>query len=77
MDRYPYYFEATFYDEMTSKNVEEGGFIVATSYNDAMYQITELYEPGLIDVKLECLDDCALFFDRETARKFRKMIEEA
>ena len=75
MDRYPFYFEATYADDVTG-DVHEGGFIIAADYPDAMQQIVAIYEPGLIDIKLECLDDCALFFSLDKARKIRDIMED-
>ena len=74
MDKYPFYFEATYDDDITG-GVREGGFIIATDYPDAMQQIVALYEPGLIDIKLECLDDCALFFSLDKARKIKDLVD--
>ncbi len=76
MDRYPFYFEATFADDICGET-HEGGFIVAADYPDAMQQIVALYEPGLIDIKLECLDDCALFFNLDKARKIKELVDGA
>jgi hypothetical protein len=42
-----------------------------------MQQIVTLYEPGLIDVKLECIDDCALFFSLDKARKIKDLVDGA
>ena len=76
MDRYPFYFEVTYADDITGE-VREGGFIVANDYTEAMQQIVTLYDPGLIDVKLECLDDCALFFSLDKARKIKDLVDGA
>ena len=76
MDKYPFYFEATYDDDICGAT-HEGGFIVATDYPDAMQQIVALYEPGLIDIKLECLDDCALFFSLDKARKIKELVDGA
>lgn len=76
MEKYPFYFEATYADDITGE-VREGGFIVATDYPDAMQQIVSIYEPGLIDIKLECLDSCALFFSLDKARKIKDLVDGA
>lgn len=74
MDKYPFYFEATYADEICGET-HEGGFIIATDYPDAMQQIVALYEPGLIDIKLECLDDCALIFCLDKAREIKGLVD--
>ena len=74
MTKYPFYFEATYADDIT-RETHEGGFIVAADYPDAMQQIVALYEPGLIDIKLECLDDCALFFSLDKAREIKGLVD--
>lgn len=73
-EKYPFYFEATYCDD--TEIIHEGGFIIATDYKTAMDEIIALYEPGLVDIKLECLDECALIFPLEKAREIKKLIEE-
>ena len=73
-EKYPFYYEATYCDD--AEIIHEGGFIIAVDYADAMQQIVGIYEPGLVDIKLECLDSCALFFPVKKAREIKKIIEE-
>lgn len=75
MDKYPFYFEVTHQDDGNG-NEEEGGFLVATDYADATAQIIALYEPGLISIKLECMDEFALVFKRDKAREIKSYVEE-
>ena len=74
-DKYPYYYEVCS-EEEGEPIIEEGGFIIAEDYRDAMAQISAVYEPGLINVKLECLDASALVFPIEGARAAKKWVEE-
>lgn len=74
MQRYPVYYEVTVWDEADKR--EEGGFIIATDFTDAMQQITNFYEPGLEKVSLEFMEDTSLIFSIEKARELKKWIGE-
>lgn len=74
-DKYPFYYEVCV-EERDEGLIEEGGFIIAGDYCDAMAQISAVYEPGLSNVKLECLHASALVFPIEAARAAKKWVEE-
>ena len=74
-DKYPFYYEVCT-EEKDEPIVREGGFIIAENFCDAMTQLSTVYEPGLINVKLECLDASALVFPLDAARAAKKWVEE-
>lgn len=74
MTKYPFYFEVI-YSNDGEPDVEEGGFITAEDYEDATKQIVSLYEPGMLSMKIECLDDIALTFTLTKARQAKEYVE--
>lgn len=74
MDKYVFYFEVEHQDDGYG-DTKEGGFLIATDYADATAQIVALYEPGLISMKLECMDELSLVFDLEKARQMKEYVE--
>lgn len=70
-NKYLYYFEIK-YDGC--KDFEEGGFIYASNWNEAINILIENYGCDIVSINLETLDDTKLFFPIEIARKFKEVI---
>lgn len=74
MDRYPVYYEVSYWDG--EENCKEGGFLIATDFKDATEQLVALYEPGMDSMSIEFMDEVALTFPIEKARIVKKVVEE-
>lgn len=74
--KYPVYYEAKYiFDDEPDVIRNDGGFIIAESYVDASQQIEERYGNDLVSMTLEMLDDWALVFEINEARKIKDMVE--
>jgi hypothetical protein len=74
--KYPVYYEAKYiFDDEPEVIRNDGGFIFAESYADAAQQIEARYGNDLVSMTLEMLDDWALVFEINEARKIKDMVE--
>ena len=73
MDKYPFYYEVK-HHEAGEEEINEGGIILATDHSDAMQQLAQLYEPGIVAITIEYLKGDSLTFSVEKAREIKEWV---
>lgn len=70
--KYPVYYEVECHDGEDSYS--EGGFIYASSWDEAAKTIQAFYEPDLISMHLEMYETAALTFQIPKARELKQIM---
>ena len=73
MDKYPFYYEVKQH-EAGEEEINEGGIILAVDHSDAMKQLAELYEPGIVSITIEYLKVDSLVFSIDKARELKEWV---
>lgn len=70
--KYPVYYEVECHD--SESIYSEGGFIYASSWEEAANTIQTFYEPDLVSMRLEMYETAALTFQIPKARELKQIM---
>lgn len=74
MEKFAFYYEVEFDRDCDGSTAQEGGFLMAVDHKEAMDQICQLYEPGLISVHIEYMERDLFIFPIDKAREAKDWV---
>ncbi len=74
MDKFAFYYEVEFDRDCDGSTVKEGGFLMAADHRDAMEQLVNLYDPGLLSAHIEYMEKELFVFPIKEAREAKDWV---